>query len=129
MERTERLLAELAQQMVSLMPDAVSTRLMEKAGVDRLTALHAAVDIVRRGGTISISGVYKGMVDPLTMLTLFDKQIQLRMGQANVKRWVDDIMPLLVDEDPLGVSKNLSNAAPGMECEAVHRGPCSTHAK
>ena len=37
------------------------------------------------------------------MLTLFDKQVQLRMGQANVKRWVDDIMPLLGDDDPLGV--------------------------
>ena len=43
------------------------------------------------------------MADPLPMLTLFDKQVQLRMGQANVKRWVDDIMPLLVDGDPLGV--------------------------
>jgi threonine dehydrogenase-like Zn-dependent dehydrogenase len=94
---------QLAQQMASLMPDAVAARLMEQAGVDRLTALHAAIDIVRRGGTISISGVYGGMMDPLPMLTLFDKQIQLRMGQANVKRWVDDIMPLLVDEDPLGV--------------------------
>ena len=29
------------------------------------------------------------------MMTLFDKQVQLRMGQANVKRWVDDILPLL----------------------------------
>ena len=37
------------------------------------------------------------------MLTLFDKQVTLRMGQANVKRWVDDIMPLLTDDDPLGV--------------------------
>ena len=38
------------------------------------------------------------------MLTLFDKQIQLRMGQANVRRWVDDILPLLTgDGDPLGV--------------------------
>ena len=68
---------------------------MEKAGVDRLAALHLAIDLVRRGGTISLSGVYGGMADPLPMLTLFDKQIQLRMGQANVKRWVDDILPLL----------------------------------
>jgi threonine dehydrogenase-like Zn-dependent dehydrogenase len=58
---------------------------------------------VRRGGTISLIGVYGGMADPLPMLTIFDKQIQLRMGQANVKRWADDIMPLLTDGDPLGV--------------------------
>ena len=77
---------------------------MERAGVDRLSALHLAIDIVRRGGTLSLSGVYGGQADPLPMLTLFDKQIQLRMGQANVKRWVDDIMPLLErDDDPLGV--------------------------
>jgi hypothetical protein len=73
------------------------------AGVDRLDALYSAIDIVRRGGTISLLGVYGGMADPMPMLTLFDKQVQLRMGQANVKKWVDDIMPLLTDEDPLGV--------------------------
>ena len=73
--------------------------MMEKAGVDRLSVVNAAIDSVRRGGTISLSGVYGGMVDPLPLLTMFDKQINLRMGQANVKRWIDDIMPLLEDED------------------------------
>ena len=96
-------LGKLAQQMTGLLPDAVASKLMERAGVDRMDALYAAIDIVRRGGTISLSGVYGGMTDPLPMLTIFDKQIQLRMGQANVKRWVDDIMPLLMDGDPLGV--------------------------
>lgn len=94
---------QLAQQMTGLMPDALAQKLMKRAGVDRMSALHLAIDIVRRGGTVSIVGVYGGQVDPMPMLTLFDKQIQLRMGQANVKRWVDDIMPLLTDGDPLGV--------------------------
>ena len=76
---------------------------MLKAGVDRLAALHTAIELVRRGGTISLVGVYGGMTDPMPMMTLFDKQVQLRMGQANVRRWVDDILPLLTDEDPLGV--------------------------
>ena len=98
--------ARLAQQMTGLLPDAVAEKVMQKAGVDRLHALYLAIDIVRRGGTISLIGVYGGMADPLPMLTLFDKQIQLRMGQANVKRWVDDLMPLLVDDaDPLGVER------------------------
>jgi len=57
---------------------------------------------VRRGGTISLIGVYGGQADPLPMLTLFDKQVQLRMGQANVKKWVPEILPLLRDGDPLG---------------------------
>ncbi len=77
--------------------------MLETAGVDRLGAFYSAIDIVRRGGTISLSGVYGGMADPLPMMTLFDKQIQLRMGQANVKKWVPEILPLLTDADPLGV--------------------------
>jgi threonine dehydrogenase-like Zn-dependent dehydrogenase len=95
--------AKLAQQVTGLLPDAVAEKLMERAGIDRLHAFYLAIDIVRRGGTISLIGVYGGMADPLPMLTIFDKQIQLRMGQANVKRWADDILPLLTNGDPLGV--------------------------
>jgi threonine dehydrogenase-like Zn-dependent dehydrogenase len=94
---------KVIQQVAGFLPDAVAAPVMQKAGIDRLGALYSAIDLVRRGGTISLSGVYGGMADPMPMLTLFDKQIQLRMGQANVKRWVDDILPLLTDEDPLGV--------------------------
>jgi len=95
--------AKVAQQAAGLLPDKVQGAFMQKAGVDRLAALLLAVDAVRRGGTISLVGVYGGMADPLPMLTIFDKQIQLRMGQANVRRWSDQIVPLLTDEDPLGV--------------------------
>jgi threonine dehydrogenase-like Zn-dependent dehydrogenase len=96
-------IGEAAQKIVGLIPDAIAAKMMERAGVDRLSVINAAIDGVRRGGTISLSGVYGGMLDPLPMLTMFDKQINLRMGQANVKRWIDDIMPLLEDEDVLGV--------------------------
>jgi threonine dehydrogenase-like Zn-dependent dehydrogenase len=94
---------KLTHQLVSLLPDKLAEPMMLSVGSDRLNALYSAIDIVRRGGTISLSGVYGGASDPLPMLTLFDKQIQLRMGQANVKRWVPEILPLLTDEDPLGV--------------------------
>ncbi|MDQ4131888.1 MAG: alcohol dehydrogenase catalytic domain-containing protein, partial [Actinomycetota bacterium] len=93
---------KMAQQLASLLPDPIEEKVMQRAGVDRLQALLSAIDIVRRGGTISLIGVYGGMTDPLPMLTLFDKQIQLRMGQANVWRWVPEILPLLTDGDPLG---------------------------
>jgi threonine dehydrogenase-like Zn-dependent dehydrogenase len=86
-----------------LLPDAAASKIFQTAGVDRLNALYHAIDAVRRGGTISIVGVYSGMMDPMPMNTLFDKQVQIRMGQANVKHWIDDIMPLLTDKDPLGV--------------------------
>ncbi len=94
---------KVAQTLVGLLPDPVASPLMQKAGVDRLAALLAAIDMVRRGGTLSISGVYGGNADPMPLLQMFDKQLTVRMGQANVKRWIDDLLPLLSDDDPLGV--------------------------
>ncbi|HLS73687.1 MAG TPA: zinc-dependent alcohol dehydrogenase [Actinomycetaceae bacterium] len=89
---------------VGLLPDALARPLFTKAGIDRLAALHSAIEIVRRGGTISLSGVYGGAQDPMPMLDLFDKQVTLRMGQANVHRWIEDVLPLVSDPaDPLGV--------------------------
>ncbi|RRQ26743.1 glutathione-dependent formaldehyde dehydrogenase [Rhodococcus sp. Eu-32] len=104
--------SKLAHDITGLLPDAIAGPFMQKAGVDRLSAFYSAIDIVRRGGTISLIGVYGGMADPIPMLTLFDKQIQLRMGQANVKKWVDDIMPLLTDDDPLGVDSFATHVLP-----------------
>ena len=95
----------LVQTAVRLLPDAIAAPMQESAGVDRLNALYSAIDIVRRGGTISLTSltsVYGGAADPMPMLTLFDKQLQLRMGQCNTKKWIGDIMPLLGDDDPLG---------------------------
>ena len=94
---------QLAQKLASKLPDAISAPLMQVAGVDRTAALVACVDAVRRAGTVSLSGVYGGTADPINMLKMFDKGIELTMGQAHVKRWIPDIMPLLTDEDPLGV--------------------------
>ncbi|HVV90220.1 MAG TPA: zinc-dependent alcohol dehydrogenase, partial [Solirubrobacterales bacterium] len=105
-------IGKLAQNMVGLLPDSVAQKLMEKGGVDRLSALNLALELVRRGGTVSLSGVYGGTADPLPMMNVFDKQIQLRMGQANVKRWVDDILPLLGDDDPLGVDEFATHRVP-----------------
>jgi threonine dehydrogenase-like Zn-dependent dehydrogenase len=104
---------KLAHTLAGLLPDAIAAPMIQKGGVDRLSVLHAAIDTVRRGGTISLSGVYGGMVDPIPMMDLFDKQVQLRMGQANVKRWIDQIMPLLDDgADPLGVDTFASHHLP-----------------
>jgi hypothetical protein len=100
------------QQMAGLLPDFLARPVFETAGIDRLNALYTAIDAVRRGGTVSLSGVYGGMADPMPMMTMFDKQIQLRMGQANVKRWVPEILPMLIDGDPLGVDGFHTNAVP-----------------
>jgi threonine dehydrogenase-like Zn-dependent dehydrogenase len=105
--------AKAAQSFVGLLPDAVASKLMQTAGVDRLAALLAGIDIVRRGGTLSISGVYGGMVDPLPMLQMFDKQLTVRMGQGNVKRWTNELLPLVNDDtDPLGVTDLTTDRLP-----------------
>ena len=109
------------QKAAGLLPRFLAAPIQEVAGVDRLGALYSAIDIVRRGGTISLSGVYGGAADPMPMLTLFDKQIQLRMGQCNVKRWVDEIMPLLSDDDPLGVDDFATHRLPLEEAPDAYR--------
>ena len=102
-----------AHAAVGLLPDALGRKLMETGGVDRLAALHAAIDLVRRGGTVSLSGVYGGQASPMPLLTLFDKQIQLRMGQCNVKAWVGDLLPLVEDPaDPLGIDDLVTHRVP-----------------
>lgn len=104
--------AAALQRAASLLPDAVGSRVMERAGVDRLSVLHDAISSVRRGGTVSISGVYAGAVDPMPMLQMFDKGIQLRMGQAHVRRWTPEIMPLLADGDELGTEEFATHHLP-----------------
>ncbi len=102
----------MVQKLTGLLPDAIAQPALEKAGVDQLSAIYSAIEIVRRGGTISLAGVYGGAADPMPLLQMFDKQIQFRMGQANVKNWVDDILPLLSDADPLGVDTFATHHVP-----------------
>ncbi|MFI1168963.1 zinc-dependent alcohol dehydrogenase [Streptomyces sp. NPDC020801] len=104
--------ARLIQQASAAMPRALSGPLAERFSVDRLAALHTAIELVRRGGTLSLIGVYGGTADPMPMLTLFDKQIQMRMGQANVRRWSEEILPYLTDADPLGVDDFATHRVP-----------------
>ena len=93
-----------AHKIAGLLPDSAAASMIEKAGTDRLAALVACIETVRRAGTISISGVYGGTATPMNLLQLFDKGVVITQGQAHVKRWIDDIMPLLTgDSDPLDV--------------------------
>ena len=106
-------MAAAAQALAGKLPKRVAAPFAEKAGVDRLAALRTAIAAVRRGGTVSIVGVYGGGADPLPMMQLFDKGVQLRMGQAHVKRWIDDLMPYVLDDtDPLGTADLTTHALP-----------------
>ena len=101
------------QSAAGLLPDPIAQAALKTVGIDRLTALHNSIDLVRRGGTVSLSGVYAGEADPMPMMTLFDKQVTLRMGQCNVARWIDDLLPLVEDaSDPLGVDDLVTHSVP-----------------
>lgn len=105
--------ANIAQTVVGRLPGALGRPLMEHAGVDRTAALQAAIDLVRRGGTISLSGVYGGTATPMPLLTMFDKQLTVRMGQCNVRAWTHELLPLVEDpEDPLGTTDLVTHRLP-----------------
>ncbi len=109
---------KLAQTATGLLPKRLAQKVTDVAALDRLTALHTAVKAVRRGGTVSVSGVYGGALDPMPLMEMFDRGVQLRMGQCHVRRWVDDILPLLIDGDPLGCQTLASHHLP--LAEAAH---------
>ena len=110
-----------AHLMAGMLPDAVAQKVIETAGIDRLSALHMAIELVQRGGTLSLSGVYGGAASPMPLIQMFDKQINVRMGQANVRRWTDTLMPLLTgDDDPLGVDTFATHHVPLDEAPAAY---------
>ena len=104
---------KFAHKVVGLLPDRVAQTVMQTGGLDRTAALTLCFNTVCRGGTVSLSGVYGGTATPINMLQIFDKGIQIKMGQAHVKRWIDDIMPLLTEDgDPLGVDDFATHKMP-----------------
>lgn len=105
--------AALLQQVTGLLPDPAAQQVMQTASMDRNIVLTAATDAVRRGGTISISGVYAGAATPMPMVKLFDKQIQIRQGQCNVRAWTDQLLPLAEDaKDPIGLDDLVTHTKP-----------------
>ena len=96
-----------------LLTPKLRSLLLDTQGSDALRAMAEDLGIVERHAVSeALIYMYGGSADPLPMLTLFDKQITLKMGQANVKKWVDDIMPLLLDGDPLGVDDFATHTLP-----------------
>jgi threonine dehydrogenase-like Zn-dependent dehydrogenase len=115
-------IGKLAQTLAGHLPDLLARPAAQRIGADRLAALHMAVELVQRGGTISVSGVYGGAMSPMPLIQMFDKQVTVRMGQANVRRWVDDILPLLTgDDDPLGVDGYATHHLPLEDAPDAYR--------
>jgi len=114
-------LAKAAIGAVGVLPDFLAKPLTDRFAIDRLAALHAAIKSVRRGGTVSVSGVYGGEIDPMPMMEMFDRGITIRMGQCHVRRWTDDITALLAkDDDVLGVESLATHRVPLEEAPAAY---------
>ncbi|MCS5498584.1 glutathione-dependent formaldehyde dehydrogenase [Cnuibacter physcomitrellae] len=113
--------AAFAQFAAGLLPDPLAKKAATTVGVDRLAALMLALDSVRRGGTVSLSGVYAGAADPMPLMTMFDKGLTIRMGQCNVHRWRDELLPLVEDPaDPLGVTDLVTHRVPLEEAARMY---------
>jgi threonine dehydrogenase-like Zn-dependent dehydrogenase len=106
-------ITKMGQGVASRLPGALGEKVAGQFAVDRLKGLLDSIATVRRGGTVSISGAYGGAIDPLPMLDMFDKGIQIRMGQCHVRGWIAEIMPYLADDaDPLGTADMASHSLP-----------------
>ncbi len=113
--------AQAAVAAVGVLPDALAKPAIDKLAVDRAAALIASIKAVRRGGIVSVSGVYGGEIEPLPMMEMFDRGIAMRMGQCHVKRWADDILAVLEqDDDVLGVESLATHRLPLSEAPAAY---------
>lgn len=104
------------------LPGPAARMAIEKMGIDRLAALHGAIASVRRGGTVSVSGVYGGMADPMPMMDMFDKGLTVRMGQCHVRQWTDELLALVTgSEDVFGVESLATHRVPLADAPEMYR--------
>jgi len=75
------------------MYDRVKTSLMLET--DRAYALRQAIQACRKGGRVSIPGVYGGLIDKLPMGSAFGKGLTLRMGQTHVQSYMKSLLDLI----------------------------------
>jgi threonine dehydrogenase-like Zn-dependent dehydrogenase len=62
---------------------------------DRPTALRQAILACRKGGTVSMAGVFGGIVDKVPFGAAFNKSLVLRMGQTPVHRYFEPLLALI----------------------------------
>jgi len=58
---------------------------------DRPHVLREMIYVCRPGGTLSIPGVYGGLIDKVPFGAAMNKGLTFRMGQTHVNRWTDDL--------------------------------------
>ncbi len=68
-----------------------------KMETDRPTALRWAIQACRKGGTVSVPGVYGGYIDKFPMGAFFEKGLTMRGGQAPVHKYQAQLLQLILD--------------------------------
>jgi threonine dehydrogenase-like Zn-dependent dehydrogenase len=80
-------------------PDGISDAIKQKLGVggDRAHALRQAIFACRKGGRVSMPGVYGGFVAQFPLGALMEKGLQLKTGQTHVQHYTDDLLKQIQD--------------------------------
>lgn len=96
---------------------------------DRPTALRQAIVACRKGGTLSIPGVYGGFVDKFPLGALFSKGLTVRTGQTHVHKYLKPLLERIQngDIDPTFVithEMSLEEAPQGYEIFKHKRDNC-----
>jgi threonine dehydrogenase-like Zn-dependent dehydrogenase len=111
--------------------DAVYDRAKQAVGLatDRPHVLRQAIQACRKGGTVSIPGVYGGFLDKLPFGAAFSKGLTLRMGQTHVHRYLRKLLQLIEEGriEPSFVITHrigLKDAAAGYEEFNARRSAC-----
>lgn len=90
---------------------------------DRPHVLREMIYVCRPAGTISVPGVYSGLIDKVPMGIAMNKGLTFRMGQTHVNRWSDDLLKRIEDDeiDPSFVVTHTAPLADGPEMYNVFR--------
>jgi threonine dehydrogenase-like Zn-dependent dehydrogenase len=75
-------------------PDTIMDNIKQKVGfgADSAHALREAIMAVRKGGRVSIPGVYGGFVDKFPLGAMMEKGLQIRSGQTHVQRYLKELL-------------------------------------
>lgn len=75
-------------------PDTIGDNIKQTIGIgaDSGHALREAIMAVRKGGRVSMPGVYGGFLDKFPLGAFMEKGLQMKTGQTHVQRYLKDLL-------------------------------------
>ncbi len=106
-------------------PDTLVDRVKQMGMLesDRPHVLREMIYVCQPGGTLSIAGVYSGLVDKIPFGLVMNKALTIRTGQTHVNKWTDDLLRMIEDEkiDPSFVITHKADLADGPDLYRIFR--------